>query len=105
MSSRVSDAYLTQVEDRIVALYVDDGWSMRAIATHVNVGEETVRRTLQRNGVPSRKRGPVSPKYARDHGRPARKPRKPGPSTLVLKCSVCGAESPVQLISNEREAS
>jgi len=93
VSSRVSDAYLSQVEDRIVALYVDDGWSMRAIAEHVNVGEETVRRTLQRNGVPSRKRWPVSPKYARDHEHPARAPRKSGASTVVLRCGSCGAET------------
>jgi transposase-like protein len=97
MSTRVGSQYLATVEDRIVALYVEDGWSMRAIAEHLNVGEETVRRRLIAADVPSRARGPVSPKYARDHARPARAPRKPGPSTLILRCASCGAETPLKL--------
>jgi hypothetical protein len=88
-SSRVSDAYFATVEDRIVALYRDDGWSLRAIAAHVNVGEETCRRVLIRKGVPRRPRGPVSPKYARDNGVPTGKPRKRG----ALLCASCGAET------------
>jgi transposase len=41
-------------------LYLDNGWSYRRIADEYGVGEETIRRNLQRIGVKPRRPGTPS---------------------------------------------
>src|SRR6266568_1408648 len=54
MSKGGSNRVPQEIEAKVIQLY-QDGLSLGQVAQHLNIGNGTVYRTLQRNGIPFRK--------------------------------------------------